>query len=223
MSTTKITRRMCLSFFALFFLTLSGGIQDAYAYFFRDGVFANAQTGNVVFLSVYLFSGDFGNCLRYLPPILFFVFGVFLARTIQMFFQKREYNQLRFVELIIQVLILISVAFIPHEHNTWANSLISFVSAMQVQTFKSINGHVFGSTMCIGNLLRASESLTTFFSTRSSYELKKSLFYWFVVILFGIGAGVGYVLLGTLNEYTILVSAACLLLSGIIVSFGYEE
>ena len=30
------------------FLALSGGLQDAYTYNTRDGVFSNAQTGNVV-------------------------------------------------------------------------------------------------------------------------------------------------------------------------------
>ena len=33
------------------FLAVSGGFQDAYTYFTRDGVFSNAQTGNVVLMS----------------------------------------------------------------------------------------------------------------------------------------------------------------------------
>ncbi len=32
-------------------LSFSGGLQDAYTYNVRDGVFANAQTGNVVLMS----------------------------------------------------------------------------------------------------------------------------------------------------------------------------
>ena len=35
-------------------LALSGGYQDAYTYFARDGVFSNAQTGNVVLMSQHL-------------------------------------------------------------------------------------------------------------------------------------------------------------------------
>lgn len=33
------------------FLSISGGLQDAYTYLFRGKVFANAQTGNIVLLS----------------------------------------------------------------------------------------------------------------------------------------------------------------------------
>ena len=43
--------QMSDSFRAAVFIILSGGFQDAYTYFCRGEVFANAQTGNIVFLS----------------------------------------------------------------------------------------------------------------------------------------------------------------------------
>ena len=44
-------RQMSEAFITCVFLALSGGFQDAYTYFVRDGVFSNAQTGNVVLMS----------------------------------------------------------------------------------------------------------------------------------------------------------------------------
>ena len=35
-------------------LAVSGGLMDAYSYLFRGQVFANAQTGNILLLSVHL-------------------------------------------------------------------------------------------------------------------------------------------------------------------------
>ena len=61
------------------FLALSGGFQDAYTYFTRDGVFANAQTGNVVLMSTNFMTGKWGEGLKYLFPILAFALGVFVA------------------------------------------------------------------------------------------------------------------------------------------------
>ena len=43
--------QMSESFLTAVFLSLSGGLQDAYTYLFRGKVFANAQTGNIVLLS----------------------------------------------------------------------------------------------------------------------------------------------------------------------------
>ncbi|MFR8333575.1 MAG: YoaK family protein [Oscillospiraceae bacterium] len=42
--------QMSESFLTAVFLSLSGGLQDAYTYLFRGKVFANAQTGNIVLL-----------------------------------------------------------------------------------------------------------------------------------------------------------------------------
>ena len=46
--------QMSESFLTAVFLSLSGGLQDAYTYLFRGKVFANAQTGNIVLLSANL-------------------------------------------------------------------------------------------------------------------------------------------------------------------------
>ena len=40
------------------FLTLAGGLQDAYSYNCRGKVFANAQTGNIVLLGQNLAEGN---------------------------------------------------------------------------------------------------------------------------------------------------------------------
>ena len=48
---TKHHGQMSESFLTAVFLSLSGGLQDAYTYLFRGKVFANAQTGNIVLLS----------------------------------------------------------------------------------------------------------------------------------------------------------------------------
>ena len=47
----KSKKQMSESFRTAAFLSVSGGLQDAYTYIFRDKVFANAQTGNIVLLS----------------------------------------------------------------------------------------------------------------------------------------------------------------------------
>ena len=46
------------------FIILSGGLQDAYTYLCRGKVFANAQTGNIVLFSAYLFDGDWTHSRR---------------------------------------------------------------------------------------------------------------------------------------------------------------
>ena len=75
--------QMSEAFSTMVFLTLSGGLQDAYTYCVRGGVFANAQTGNIVLMSQRAFAGDLAGVLRYLIPLLAFALGVFAAEAVR--------------------------------------------------------------------------------------------------------------------------------------------
>ncbi len=44
----------------------------------------------------------------------------------------------------------------------FANALVSFVCAMQVQTFRKVRGHAYASTMCIGNMRSGTEALCVY-------------------------------------------------------------
>lgn len=55
----KSQKQMSESLLTAGFLSLSGGLQDAYTYISRGKVFANAQTGNIVLLSQHLFAEIF--------------------------------------------------------------------------------------------------------------------------------------------------------------------
>ena len=63
-------------------LTIVGGYFDAYTYLTRGGVFANAQTGNIVLLAVNLAENRWDKVLSYLIPVLSFILGVFTAELI---------------------------------------------------------------------------------------------------------------------------------------------
>ena len=76
-------RQMSESFRLGAVLALTGGFLDAYTYLIRGGVFANAQTGNIVLLGVRLMEGDWGGAGHYLVPILAFAAGVLAAELIR--------------------------------------------------------------------------------------------------------------------------------------------
>ena len=47
-------------------LALTGGFMDAYSYLMRGGVFANAETGNIVLMGISLAQGEWQRALYYL-------------------------------------------------------------------------------------------------------------------------------------------------------------
>lgn len=172
-------------------LTLSGGFQDAYSYCFRGQVFANAQTGNIVLLSVHLLRGSWGNALHYLIPLGAFVAGTCFAELIRGAFRYARRLHWRQTILLLEILTLFFVAFIPVDNI--ANALISFVCAMQVQSFRKMRGNTYASTMCVGNLRSGTELLCAFFRTHEKNLLRDALRYGGILLTFAAGAGLGSV------------------------------
>ena len=195
------------------FIILSGGLQDAYTYLCRGKVFANAQTGNIVLFSAYLFDGDWTHSRRYLVPVLSFMLGIFMAECIHRHFKHMERVHWRQLILLAEIVLLFLVGFLPQEGNTAANALVSFVCAMQVQTFRKVRGHAYASTMCIGNMRSGTEALCAYFRTKDKAILKKALTYFAVILVFAVGAGVGSFVTGRLGEKSIWISCGLLLIS----------
>ena len=184
--------QMSDSFLMSAFIILSGGLQDAYTYCCRDKVFANAQTGNIVLMSTHR---------RYKCM------------------EKVHWRQLI---ILAEIVLLFFVGFLPQEVNTFANALVSFVCAMQVQTFRKVRGHAYASTMCIGNMRSGTEALCAYFHTHDREVLKKALTYFGVIGIFAVGAGLGSVLTARFAEKGIWVS--CLLLAvSFLMMFVREE
>ena len=172
---------MSEAFCTAMFLSLSGGLQDVYTYLFRGKVFANAQTGNIVLMAVHAFAGEWGRVLHYLVPLCFFALGVFAAELMHQKLQNLQRLHWRQLVVLCEIVMLFVVGFFPQEWNLMANALVSFACAMQVQTFRKVNGYAFASTMCIGNMRSGMDSLCSWVLNRNPAALKKSLYYWGII------------------------------------------
>lgn len=191
-------------------LAFSGGFQDAYTYIVRNHVFANAQTGNVVLMSTSFMAGEWREGLSYLMPLLAFVSGVFIADNINYYFKSGKIMHWRQSVLILEMLLLFLVGFLPYSMNMTANILISFTCAMQVQSFRKVSGINYASTMCIGNIRSGTEALSSYLHHRCREDLKKIIYYFGIIGIFAIGAGVGGTLSSVFSVRTIWVSSMVL-------------
>ena len=219
----KHAGQMSESLLTAAFIILSGGLQDAYTYLCRGKVFANAQTGNIVLFSSYLFDGEWGHCTRYLIPVLSFLLGIFAAECVHRHFKYMEKVHWRQLIILAEIILLFAVGFLPQEVNTLANALVSFVCAMQVQTFRKVRGHAYASTMCIGNMRSGTEALCVYFHNHDREVLYKALTYFGVIGLFAVGAGLGALLTARLAEKGIWVSCGLLAVSFLIMFIHEEE
>ncbi len=184
-------RQMSEAFRNSAFLALSGGFQDAYTYNVRNEVFSNAQTGNVVLMSQHLMAGEWMNGLRYLLPILSFAIGVWVAEKIQGKYRYSKKLHWRQGILLLEILLLFIVGFVPRELDMLATTLVSFACAMQVQSFRKVHGYSYASTMCIGNLRSGTAAISAYFREHKTDDIRKAFYYFGIILLFAVGAGLG--------------------------------
>lgn len=209
--------QMSDSFRTAIFIVLSGGFQDAYTYCCRGEVFANAQTGNIVLLSTALFRREWHTAFKYLIPVLSFLVGTAVAEAIHIKLKSYEKIHWRQIILIIEILLLFAVGFLPKKTEAAANALVSFVCALQVQTFHKIRGHAYASTMCIGNMRTGTEALCAYLRTGNKEILIKAVTYFGVIFLFGIGAGLGSIITAALGYKSVWICCALLFVSFIMM------
>ena len=205
--------QMSESFLTAVFLSLSGGLQDAYTYLFRGKVFANAQTGNIVLLSSNLMDGNWERVLHYLVPLCAFALGVLTAEKMQEHFRNMQRLHWRQLVVLGEVLLLFLVGFLPQEQNLLANAIVSFSCAMQVQAFRKVNGYAFASTMCIGDLRSGVEALCVWSRTRDPKAKDRMLRYFGIILLFALGSGIGSKSCVWLGGRAIWISCGLLLVS----------
>ena len=210
---TKHHGQMSESFLTAVFLSLSGGLQDAYTYLFRGKVFANAQTGNIVLLSANLMDGNWERVLHYLVPLCAFALGVLTAEKMRERFKEMQKLHWRQLVVLGEVLLLFIVGFLPQEQNLLANAFVSFACAMQVQAFRKVDGYAFASTMCIGDLRSGVEALCIWRKTREPQAKDRMLRYFGIILLFAIGAGIGSKSSAVLGGRAIWISCGFLLVS----------
>ena len=84
-------------------------------------------------------------------------------------------------------------------------AVISFVCALQVQTFRRVHGLPFASTMCTGNLRSGADALSAWLSGSDPNGLAKARHYVCVIVCFVLGVVCGALLLKRFGAHVFAV------------------
>lgn len=192
-------------------MALAGGFMDAYSYIGRGGVFANAQTGNMLLAAVNLSSADPSSSLRHLFPVIAFALGIMMADLVhERFVSVLHWRQ---ETVLVEAAILFVVSCLPESQNLLANCLTSLACGMQVESFRKIHGHGIATTMCIGNLRSALQNVDDFIITHNRGFLFNGLLYFGVIAMFMTGAVLGNACIGWFGLRAIAVASILLALA----------
>ena len=185
------TDRSRTLWFALL-LTLTNGFMDAHTYFVRGGVFANVQTGNVIFFALDLSERRVAAAMAHVWPILAFMVGIAVAAQIKSGRAERHVaHPLRWA-MTVQVLALVVIGFVPItvSHN-YVTIPIAFLAAVQMGLFRTIGDLAYLPVATTGNLMRFIEAGYEGFVDRTAASRRACGIYGTLIVGFAGGALVG--------------------------------
>lgn len=198
-------RQMSDSFRVGALLACTGGFLDAFTYLVHGGVFANAQTGNVVLLGLHLAHGNLGQALHYFLPILAFAGGVFLAQEIRRVGDGWHHFHWRQGVLLLEVgLLALCLCADRGQADAWVNITVSFICSLQVQAFRKVHGHPLTTTMCTGNLRSTVEALIAWHRDGDLTARQRASHTLGIVLCFLLGAAIGVACIDALPQHAAL-------------------
>lgn len=187
-------------------LSLVGGFLDVYSYLLKGKVFANAQTGNVVMLCILAAHHQLDTSLKYIIPIIAFACGIFISAFLKNKPAIIGTYTWTVTVLVFEMLIIPAIGFLgvyfPHGI---INSIISFISALQVANFGKVHGNPIATTMITGNLKSSMINLAEYCAVQDRVYLYSFFKYSAIIISFGIGVVVGCIAIHYYAEQSILI------------------
>lgn len=200
------------SFFVCITLAVVGGFLESFTYILKGGVFCNAQTGNFAMLAIYFASKEYAQAAYYIMPIFAYIIGISCTIYIPKWLSKINGIHWETIFVFCEIVILFLLAFLPDTTpNGVTNVPVSFICAMQYNTFRKSNGIPLATTFCTNNLRQAVIHFCTGVNEKSRESKIKSLYYVSVILFFVIGAAVGTVLIQKVQQKAVLFCCIILL------------
>ena len=186
-----------------------GGFLEAYTYLLHGGVFCNAQTGNLVMLALRLVQGRFADAAHYAYSILAYLSGILVSAALPLLFKKLHFPR---IVAVLELLAFAALAFIPQDASDWYTYVsVSFLCALQYNTFTQCRGAAVSTTFCTNNLRQTTLHIFHGIREKDSARLKKSGIYALVILFFALGAAAGALVSDKLGNLSALLCSAVLL------------
>lgn len=175
-------------------LAVVGGFLDTYTFLCRGGVFATAQTGNIVQMVMGVAQKNLDLTFLSLLSIFAFMAGTLVAEFL-MSHNRVFHIKWYYLVLLLELLITFAIGFIPTTiPHPVVNVMVSFISALQVSSFRTLIDTPYATTMSTGNLRSAMSFWYQGISQKNPELMQKSYRYFKIIGCFCTGAALGAIL-----------------------------
>jgi uncharacterized membrane protein YoaK (UPF0700 family) len=153
-------------------LASTGGLLDAVVYINHGHVFANAMTGNVIFLGIAAVGRKWEEIIPHLVPLGGFFAGVLTSKHMRSRLGARSI----LLGLTLEILTLFALGWFPGSVPQMAfTAVIAYVAAFQVASFRRVDRFPYNSTFVTGNLRDVAEGFYDAVTSNTSDTREKGV------------------------------------------------
>ena len=128
-------------------------MMGAYTYVLRGGVFCNAQTANIVVMSIAIGQGDWGKGLYYLIPISAYLLGAFVSEALPSPVKRLGLLRWDTCLVLLEFVVLFAVGWVPLSlPHQIVQVTINFIASMQYNTFRQAEGVPMATTFATNHI-----------------------------------------------------------------------
>lgn len=194
-------------------LAAVGGFLDAYTFLAHGGVFANAQTGNVILFGIAAGQGDWPAAARRLPPLGAFVVGVITVELLARMRGRRLFSRPARLVLIVESVTFVVVGLLPGGTPDWVSTvLVAWAATMQVVTFRTVRHAPYSTTFTTGNLRSLLSETAAWLGDHDTAARDRARALTVVVACFVVGAVLGGLATDRLGNPAVILVVPVLLL-----------
>ncbi|MCD8090846.1 MAG: DUF1275 domain-containing protein [Clostridiales bacterium] len=199
------TYRVCL------ILAYCGGLLEAYTYLLHGQVFCNAATGNFALMAIAFAKCRFKSGLFYLIPLAAYALGTVISEKFPSSVRKLGIHW-HTVFILAEICVMVILGFLPESlPDPFFTVPVTFICAIQYNTFTKLQGAPLSTTFCTNNLRQASKNIYYTIERKDSKYLHTAFKYILAIIFFFTGVLTGALLiLNLLGGKTILWTALLL-------------
>jgi uncharacterized membrane protein YoaK (UPF0700 family) len=152
-------------------LATTGGLLDAIVYLHHGHVFANAMTGNIIFLGIASVGQNWGEIIPHLIPLVGFVAGVTTSKYLR---HGRLGPRSVLLGLGLEIAAIFALGWVPSGFPDMAlTGIIAYFAAFQVASFRRVDRFAYNSTFMTGNLRDVAEGLYDAFTADAPPEVRE--------------------------------------------------
>ena len=169
-----------------------GGFLDAYSYLGWHGVFAGAQSANILLAAIAAAQGSWFAAARHLPSFIAFCLGVAGAQSLRTRLTASWPLRLDIFVLAIEAALLLFVGLASAVLSpSLATGLMALAAGLQLGYFGQVRDWTYNSTMTTGNLRNLIQALTRLLINRDGAGKDQAVGLCKTIASFVIGGGIG--------------------------------